>query len=48
MIALDVLQGMEMGRPSYLHVRADKTGGAVTRIRVGGRCAPVMEGVLTV
>ena len=47
-IALDVLQGVEMGRPSYLQVRAEKTGRAVTRIQVGGRCAPVMEGVLTV
>ena len=47
-VALDVLQGVEMGRPSYLQVRAEKTGGAVTRIRVGGRCAPVMEGALTV
>jgi hypothetical protein len=29
-------------------VSAEKRGGAVTRVRVGGRCAPVMEGTLTV
>lgn len=47
-LALDVLQGAEMGRPSYLRVTAEKQAGAVTRVRVGGRCAPVMEGALTV
>lgn len=47
-LALDVLQGVEMGRPSLLKVSAEKRGGAVTRVRVGGRCAPVMEGTLTV
>ena len=43
-LALDVLQG----RPSVLRVSAEKKGGAVTRVRVGGHCAPVMEGTLTV
>jgi trans-2,3-dihydro-3-hydroxyanthranilate isomerase len=47
-LSLDVLQGVEMGRPSYLRVSAEKKGGAITRVRVGGRCAPVMEGTLTV
>src|SRR5262249_35236289 len=47
-LALDVLQGVEIGRPSYLRVSADKKAGAVTRVRVGGRCAPVMEGTLSV
>ena len=42
------MQGVEMGRPSLLQVSAEKTGGAVTRVRVGGRCAPVMDGTLTV
>lgn len=47
-LALDVLQGVEIGRPSVLRVSAEKKGGAVTRVRVGGHCAPVMEGTLTV
>ena len=47
-LALDVLQGVEIGRPSLLHVSAEKRAGAVARVRVGGRCAPVMEGTLTV
>jgi len=47
-LALDVLQGVEMGRPSRLQLSAEKQGGVVTRVRVGGRCAPVMEGTLTV
>jgi trans-2,3-dihydro-3-hydroxyanthranilate isomerase len=47
-LARDVLQGVEMGRPSLLQVSAETKAGAVTRVRVGGRCAPVMEGTLTV
>jgi len=35
---------VEMGRPSRLIDVAEKRGGAVTRIRVGGKCALVMEG----
>ena len=45
-LALEVRQGVEMGRPSLLSVSAEKRAGAVTRVRVGGRCAPVMEGTL--
>jgi len=45
-LALDVVQGVEMGRPSRLALGADKRAGAVVRVRVGGRCAPVMEGTL--
>jgi trans-2,3-dihydro-3-hydroxyanthranilate isomerase len=47
-LALEVRQGVEMGRPSLLSVSAEKRAGAVTRVRVGGRCAPVMEGLLEV
>jgi trans-2,3-dihydro-3-hydroxyanthranilate isomerase len=47
-VAADVLQGVEMGRPSRLITSAEKKAGAVTRVRVGGRCVPVMEGTLTV
>lgn len=45
-LALEVRQGVEMGRPSLLSISAEKRAGAVTRVRVGGRCAPVMEGTL--
>ncbi len=43
-LKLDVWQGVEMGRASRLTGIAEKRNGAVTRIRVGGRCALVMEG----
>ena len=47
-LRFEILQGAEMGRPSMLTVTAEKQAGAVTRVRVGGRCVPVMEGTLTV
>jgi trans-2,3-dihydro-3-hydroxyanthranilate isomerase len=37
-------QGAEMGRPSTLSVLVDRSGGEVTRIRVGGQVVPVIEG----
>ncbi|HVP09410.1 MAG TPA: PhzF family phenazine biosynthesis protein [Burkholderiales bacterium] len=43
-LELDVRQGVEMGRPSRLLAIAEKKDGAVTRIRVGGRCALAMLG----
>jgi trans-2,3-dihydro-3-hydroxyanthranilate isomerase len=43
-LKLDVWQGVEMGRASRLTDIAEKRGGAVTRIRVGGKCALIMEG----
>ena len=43
-LRLEILQGAEMGRPSMLSVTAEKQGSVVTRIRVGGRCVPAMEG----
>jgi trans-2,3-dihydro-3-hydroxyanthranilate isomerase len=46
-LRLDILQGAEMGRPSILSVTADKQGTVVTRVRVGGRCVPAMEGEIT-
>ena len=45
-VALNVLQGVEMGRPSLLAVSAEKRNGSIVSVRVGGRCAPVMEGTL--
>ncbi|MBI1808676.1 MAG: PhzF family phenazine biosynthesis protein [Gemmatimonadetes bacterium] len=41
-------QGVEMGRPSRIEIEADKSGGAITAIRVGGSAVRVMEGVLRV
>lgn len=37
-------QGVEMGRPSRLEIEADKSGGAVTAIRVGGSAVMMTEG----
>jgi trans-2,3-dihydro-3-hydroxyanthranilate isomerase len=37
-------QGVEMGRPSRLHVEADVHGGALTAVRVGGAAVLVSEG----
>lgn len=39
-----VEQGVEMGRPSRLHVEADVRGGALAAVRVGGSAVPVSEG----
>lgn len=43
-----VEQGVEMGRPSYLHIEVDKRAGEITAVRVGGECALMMEGTLEV
>ena len=39
-----VEQGFEMGRPSILEVEADKKGGKITAVRVGGESVVVCEG----
>jgi trans-2,3-dihydro-3-hydroxyanthranilate isomerase len=44
--AWTVEQGLEMGRPSTLHVEARVREGAVERVRVGGRCVPVIRGTM--
>lgn len=41
-------QGVEMGRPSRIEIEADKVGGAITAVRVGGNAVPVSEGVLRI
>ncbi|MEW6167021.1 MAG: PhzF family phenazine biosynthesis protein [Pseudomonadota bacterium] len=43
-----IRQGLEMGRPSELHVCAERAGGAVTAVRVGGYTVRVAEGTLFV
>ena len=47
-LSFNILQGVEMGRPSLLAVSAEKQGGSVVRVRVGGCCTPVMEGEVLV
>ena len=42
-----VEQGYEMGRPSRLEVEADKEGGEVLRVRVGGSAVAISRGVMT-
>ncbi|MES0875229.1 PhzF family phenazine biosynthesis protein [Sinimarinibacterium thermocellulolyticum] len=41
-------QGVEMGRPSQLHISAERAGAAVTAVRVGGFAVRIAEGTLTV
>jgi trans-2,3-dihydro-3-hydroxyanthranilate isomerase len=43
-----VEQGYEMGRPSVIEVEADRSGGRITAVRVGGETVMVSEGMLTV
>jgi len=42
-----ILQGLEMKRPSRILVRASRDGARVHNVRVGGYCAEVMRGELT-
>lgn len=42
-----VEQGVEMGRPSRIHVEADLRGGSLIAVRVGGFAVPVSEGEMT-
>ncbi len=39
-------QGVEMGRPSRLHVEAEHAGGAITTVYVGGEAVGISSGVL--
>lgn len=41
-----VEQGVEMGRPSFLHVEVDKAAGEITAVRVGGESVIVSEGTI--
>jgi trans-2,3-dihydro-3-hydroxyanthranilate isomerase len=45
-LAWTVEQGIEMGRPSLLHVSADKRAGEVAAVRVGGQAVVVSAGTL--
>jgi trans-2,3-dihydro-3-hydroxyanthranilate isomerase len=41
-----IAQGVEMGRPSMLQAEAEKKNGVVTATFIGGRCVPVMSGII--
>lgn len=41
-------QGVEMGRPSKIEIDVEKRGGVVERVRIAGRCVPVMHGRLEI
>jgi trans-2,3-dihydro-3-hydroxyanthranilate isomerase len=41
-------QGLEIGRPSLLHVEADRASGATTAVRVGGSAVFVSRGEMSV
>lgn len=45
---LMVEQGVEMGRPSHIHLHIDVAGGAISRARIGGQAVMVASGVLHV
>ena len=47
-LRLTVTQGVEMGRPSEIHVLVDSPGGRPARVQVSGRVHLVMEGALSV
>ncbi len=46
-LAIEIVQGVEMGRPSRLSARAVKRAGKVEKAEIGGRCVGVMQGRLS-
>jgi trans-2,3-dihydro-3-hydroxyanthranilate isomerase len=45
-LRLRIAQGIDMGRPSLLEASAEKQNSRVTGMWIGGRCVPMMQGVL--
>jgi trans-2,3-dihydro-3-hydroxyanthranilate isomerase len=45
---LTLHQGVEMGRPSTLHLTAEVTGGALTRVRIAGSAVRIGAGQIRV
>lgn len=41
-------QGVEMGRPSFIHIRIEQTGGQISGVFVGGRCVYVGQGQIEI
>ena len=48
LLTWEVAQGVEMGRPSRLHIEAHKRSGVIDAVRVGGATVLVSEGTMTV
>ncbi|MEY4857133.1 MAG: hypothetical protein RLZZ97_1963 [Gemmatimonadota bacterium] len=48
LLTWEVAQGVEMGRPSRLHIEAHKSGGVIDAVRVGGTTVLVSEGTMAV
>jgi trans-2,3-dihydro-3-hydroxyanthranilate isomerase len=46
-LAFEIVQGVEMGRPSRILASAAKTGEGPVEATVGGSCVPVMRGTIT-
>jgi trans-2,3-dihydro-3-hydroxyanthranilate isomerase len=42
------LQGVKLGRPSWIHISVDAAGGDISRVRVGGTAVFVAEGLMDV
>ena len=42
------LQGVKLGRPSWIHVSIDSAAGAISRVRVGGTSVFVAEGTMEI
>jgi trans-2,3-dihydro-3-hydroxyanthranilate isomerase len=42
------LQGVKLGRPSWIHIAIETAGGEISRVRVGGTSVFVAEGVMEV
>ena len=47
-LSYTIAQGVEMGRPSLLSAAADKQGGEVTAVRIGGTSVCVAEGWINI
>jgi trans-2,3-dihydro-3-hydroxyanthranilate isomerase len=41
-------QGVEMGRPSFVHIRVEREGRDFKAVRVGGRCHFMGEGFIEI
>jgi trans-2,3-dihydro-3-hydroxyanthranilate isomerase len=41
-------QGLEMGRPSFIRIRIERDGGAISAVRVGGQCHFMGEGFIEI
>ncbi|PWV99079.1 trans-2,3-dihydro-3-hydroxyanthranilate isomerase [Hoeflea marina] len=46
-LALMIEQGVEMGRPSHIHLHLDCAGGKISKARIGGQAVRIASGRLT-